>query len=111
MKIKKLLMQYKSIAREMKSEARNYNNLAIAVRSRYCSDKTFENYRASWKRLLALNDEAYRVMCEYRRLAGSVLYRALFLLGVMPRQNSFRFIDGSETQFSYNQMINLLNLK
>ena len=110
MKIKKLLMQYKAIAKEMKREAQNYNNLSVTVRFS-CSHKTFEDYRASWKRLLALNDQAYSVMCEYRRLAGSGRYRALFLIGVMPRQNSFRFIDGSETQFRYEQMINLLNLK
>ena len=110
MKIKNLLKEYKSISKEMKIEAKNYNYFSSAV-MHSCSDKTFAEYQKSWKKLISLNEKAYGVMYEYRALCGSLLYKVMFFLGVLPKQNSFRFINGSKTQFKYNQMINLLNLK
>lgn len=110
MKIKSLLNEYKRIAKEMKEEAKKYNYLSSAIRHS-CSDKTFAEYRNSWRKLISLNDKAYSIMYEYRTLCGSPLYKAMFFLGILPKQNSFRFINGSKTQFKYEQMINLLNLK
>ena len=110
MKIKSLLIQYKNISKEMRNEARNYNYLSLAVRTSH-SKKTFEDYQNSWKKLISLNEKAYSIMYEYRKLSGSFSYKLLFFFGILPKQNSFRFIDGSKTQFKYDQMINLLNLK
>lgn len=110
MKIKSLLNEYKSISKEMKIEAKNYNYLYSAVKTSH-SKETFIKYQESWKKLISLNEKAYGVMYEYRKLCGSPLYKVMFFLGVLPKQNSFRFINGSKTQFKYNQMINLVNLK
>ena len=111
MKIKSLLCEYKNIAKEMKEEAKKYNYLSYIVCHSLCSDKTFAEYKNSWKRLIALNNEAYSVMYEYRKLCGSIRYKAMFFLGILPKQNSFRFKSGSKTVFKYQQMINLINLK
>jgi hypothetical protein len=110
MKIKNLLSEYKRIAKEMKEEAKNYNYLSLAVRSSH-SKETFTKYQNSWKRLISLNEKAYSIMYEYRKLCGSLSYRVLFFFGILPKQNTFRFIDGRKTQFKYDQMINLLNLR
>lgn len=110
MKIKSLLSEYKRIANEMKEEAKNYNRLSSAVRTS-SSKEIFVKYHESWKRLLSLNEQAYKIMYEYRKLCGSALYKAMFFIGILPKQNSFRFINGSKTEFKYEQMINLLNLK
>ena len=110
MKLKELVKQYKTIANEMKKEAKNYNNLCYSV-SCGCSNKTFKSYKESWKRLISLNEEAYRVMYEYRKLSGSAFYRFLFFCGILPKQNTFRFIDESKTRFNCVLLINLLNLK
>lgn len=110
MKIKSLLSEYKRIANEMKEEARNYNYLSSAVMNS-CSEKTFAEYKKSWRKLISLNEQAYGVMYEYRTLCGSPLYKTMFFLGVLPKQNSFRFINGSNTQFKCELMINLLNIK
>lgn len=110
MKIKSLLSEYKSIAKEMKEEAKKYNYLSLAIRHS-CSDKTFAEYKNSWEKLISLNEQAYSIMYEYRTLCGSLLYKVMFFLGVLPKQNSFRFINGSKTQFKCKLMINLLNLK
>ena len=111
MKIRSLLSEYKRIAKEMKAEAQNYNYLCKAVRTNYCTEETFEKYRNSWKRLISLNAKAYSIMYEYRTLCNSLKYRFLFFLGVLPKQNSFRFINESKTQFKCDLMINLVNLK
>ena len=111
MKLTSLLIQYKSISKEMKTEAKNYNNLCDAVRSNHCTKETFAKYRNSWKRLISLNNEAYQIMYEYRTLCNSFKYRFLFFVGILPKQNTFRFTDDSKTFFNYNQMINLLYLK
>ncbi len=110
MKIKNLLSEYKSIAKEMKAEAKNYNRLSLAV-MHSCSDRTFAEYKNSWKKLLSLDEKAYHIMYEYRKFSGSFLYKAMFFLGVMPKQNSFRFVNESRTRFKYENMINLLNIK
>lgn len=110
MKVTRLLSEYKSIAKEMKEEVKKYNYLSSVVRHS-CSDKTFAEYKDSWKKLISLNEKAYRVMYEYRTLCGSFLYRVLFLLNILPKQNTFRFVDESKTRFKYDQMINLVNLK
>jgi len=111
MKIKSLLSEYKRIAKEMKAEAQNYNYLCNAVRTNYCTKETFEKYRNSWKRLISLNEQAYNIMHEYRTLCNSLKYRFLFFVGILPKQNTFRFVNDSKTQFKCNQMINLLNLR
>ena len=111
MKLANLLNQYKSISNEMKAEAKNYNYLCDAVRSNYCTKETFEKYRNSWKRLISLNEKAYNIMYEYRTLCNSLKYRFFFFVGILPKQNTFRFVNDSKTQFDYNQMINLLYLK
>ena len=111
MKLKDLLKQYKAIANEMKKEAKNYNNLAISVSSRGCSKENYIKFRSSWLRLVSLNEQAYKIMYEYRKLSGSLFYRVLFFLGIMPKQNTFRFISGNCGQFKCVQMINLLNLR
>ena len=111
MKIKKLLQQYKSISNEMRNEAKNYNRLSIAVRSNYCTKETFAKYQNSWKKLISLNETAYSIMYEYRKLCGRFSYRVLFFCGILPKQNTFRFVDESKTQFKCDLMINLLNLK
>ena len=95
----------------MRKEAENYNYLCDAVRSKYCTKQTFDNYRNSWKRLLSLNEQAYIVMYEYRTLCNTLKYRFLFFVGILPKQHTFRFVNDSKTQFDYNQMINLLYLK
>lgn len=110
MKIKSLLNEYKNISKEMRNEAKNYNYLSSAV-MHSCSDKTFAEYKKSWKKLISLNEQAYRIMYEYRTLCGSLIYKTMFFIGLLPKQNSFRFINGSKTQFKYDQMINLVNLK
>ena len=110
MKIKSLLNEYKSISKEMRFEAKNYNYLSLAVRTSH-SKEIFVKYQNSWKKLISLNEKAYSIMYEYRKICGSFSYRVLFFFGILPRQNSFRFVDGSKTQFKCNQMINLLNLK
>ena len=110
MKLKTLLNEYKNISKEMKAEAKNYNYLSLAVRSSH-SKETFVKYQESWKKLLRLNEKAYKVMYEYRKLCSTFFYRSLFFCGILPKQNSFRFVDGSKTQFNYDQMINLLNLR
>ena len=109
MKIKNLLSEYKSIAKEMKEEAKNYNRLSSALRTSRSSD-ILVKYNASWRKLLTLNDKAYYIMREYRELCGSLSYKVLFFLGILPKQHYFRFIDGSKTRFKYDQLINLLNL-
>ena len=111
MKLKNLLQQYKNISKEMRREAQNYNYLSAAVRSNYCSKETFAKYQNSWKKLISLNEEAYKIMYEYRSLCSRFSYRVLFFLGILPKQNTFRFVDGSKTQFKFDMMINLLNLK
>lgn len=111
MKIKYLLSQYKFITKEMKKEADVYSRLSSVVTSRCCSDELFAQYRASWLRLLELNEKAYNIMYEYRVLSSSVLYRVLFFFGVMPKQNGFRFANGCKSAFNYSQLINLVNLK
>lgn len=110
MKIKKLLNEYKNISKEMRNEAKNYNYLSSAVRTSH-SKETFLKYQESWKKLISLNEKAYGVMYEYRKLCCSLLYKVMFKIGVLPKQNSFRFINGSKTQFKCDQMINLVNLK
>ena len=110
MKIKSLLCEYKNIAKEMKEEAKRYKYLSSIVEHSLCSDQTFAEYKNSWKRLISLNNEAYGVMYEYRKLCGSIRYKAMFFLGILPKQNSFRFKNGSKTEFNYKQIINLLNL-
>ena len=110
MKIKSLLSEYKRVVKEMKKEAKRYNYLSSAV-MHSCSEKTFAEYKESWGKLISLNEQAYSIMYEYRTLCGSLFYKTIFFLGVLPKQNSFRFINGSKTQFKYEQMINLLNLK
>ena len=110
MKIKDLLNDYKNISKEMREEAKNYNYLYLAVRTSH-SEETFIKYQESWKKLISLNEKAYGIMYEYRKLCGSIRYKAMFFLGVLPKQNTFRFINGSKTQFKYDLMINLLNLK
>ena len=111
MKIKNLLNEYKNISKEMRNEAKNYNRLSFAVRSNYCNKETFAKYQNSWKRLISLNEKAYQIMYEYRKLCNTFSYRFLFFCGFLPKQNTFRFVDESKTQFKYDQMINLLNLK
>lgn len=109
MKIKNLLNEYKNISKEMRNEAKNYNYLSSAVMTSH-SKEIFKKYQESWEKLISLNERAYGVMYEYRELCGSALYKALFFVGVLPKQNSFRFINESKTQFKCEQMINLLNL-
>lgn len=111
MKIKTLVSDYKRIAKEMKEEVKKYKNLASIVEHSFCSDKTFAEYNNSWKRLIALNNEAYSVMYEYRKLCGSIRYKAMFFLGILPKQNTFRFKRGSKTEFKCQLLINLLNLR
>ena len=110
MKIKKLLNEYKNISKEMRNEAKNYNYLSSAVMTSH-SKETFLKYQESWKKLISLNEKAYGAMYEYRTLCCSIRYKAMFFLGILPRQNSFRFINESKTQFKCDLMINLLNLK
>lgn len=110
MKIKNLLNEYKNISKEMRNEAKNYNYLYSAVKTSH-SKETFIKYQESWKKLISLNEKAYSIMYEYRTLCGSIRYKTMFFLGILPKQNSFRFINGSKTQFKYDQMINLVNLK
>lgn len=110
MKINSLLSEYKRIAKEMKSEAKNYNYLYLAVKTSH-SKETFIKFQESWKKLISLNEKAYGIMYEYRKLCGSIRYKAMFFLGILPKQNSFRFINESKTQFKCDLMINLLNLK
>ena len=110
MKIKNLLNEYKNISKEMRNEAKNYNYLSSVVMTSR-SKETFIKYQESWKKLISLNEKAYGIMYEYRKLCGSALYKAMFFLGVLPKQNSFRFINGSKTRFKCDLMINLLNLK
>lgn len=110
MKIKSLLNEYKNISKEMRKEAKNYNYLFSAVKTSH-SKETFLKYQESWKKLIFLNEQAYHIMYEYRKLCGSIRYKVMFFLGILPKQNSFRFINESKTQFKYDQMINLVNLK
>ena len=110
MKIQKLAKQYRAISKEMRAEAENYNYLSRAVRSSH-SKETFTKYQNSWKKLISLNEKAYQIMYEYRSLCNRFSYRVLFFFGFLPKQNTFRFVDGSKTQFKYDLMINLLNLK
>lgn len=110
MKIKNLLNEYKNISKEMREEAKKYNYLSLAVMTSH-SKETFIKYQESWKKLISLNEKAYGVMYEYRKICGSFLYKTLFFFGILPKQNTFRFINGSKTQFKCDLMINLLNLK
>ena len=110
LRIKKLLQAYKSVAKEMKAEAKNYNYLSELVEIS-TSNEAFCSYQASWKRLIYLNDIAYSIMYEYRELCGTPKYKVLFFLGVLPKQHSFRFFEGSKVCFRYSQLINLLNLR
>lgn len=110
MKIKNLLNDYKNISNEMREEAKKYNYLSLAVKTSH-SKETFIKYQESWKKLISLNEKAYGIMYEYRKLCGSIRYKAMFFLGILPKQNSFRFINESKTQFKCDLMINLLNLK
>ena len=110
LRIKKLLHSYKSVAKEMKAEAKNYNYLSELVET-LNSSKAFYSYRASWKRLIYLNDIAYNIMYEYRELCATPKYKVLFFFGVLPKQHSFRFIEGSKVCFKYSQLINLLSLR
>lgn len=110
MKIKNLLSEYKRIAKEMKEEAQKYNYLSSAVRRPYCSDKTFAEYQKSWRKLISLNNEAYNIMHEYRTLCGSLSYRVLFFLGIIPKQHTFRFVDDTKTWYKAKSMMSLLNL-
>lgn len=110
MKIKNLLNDYKNISKEMRKEAKNYNYLSLAVMTSH-SKETFIKYQESWKKIISLNEKAYCIMYEYRKLCGSIRYKAMFFIGVLPKQNSFRFINGSDTQFKCDLMINLVNLK
>lgn len=109
MKLKNLAKQYRAISKEMKREAENYNYLSRAVRSSHSHD-TFIKYNESWKKLLRMNEAAYKVMYEYRSLCNRFSYRVLFFIGILPKQNTFRFVDDTKTWFNYDQMINLLKL-
>lgn len=109
MKIKSLLSEYKRIAKEMKEEVKNYNHLSLAVRTSH-SREICVKYQNSWKRLLSLNEKAYNIMYEYRSLCNSSKYRFLFFVGILPKQNTFRFVNDSKTQFKYDQLINMFNL-
>ena len=110
LRVKKLLQAYKSVAKEMKTEAKNYNYLSELVETS-TSSEVFCNYQSSWKRLIYLNDIAYNIMYEYRELCGTPKYKVLFFFGVLPKQHSFRFIEGSKVCFRYSQLINLLSLR
>lgn len=109
MRIKNLLNEYKSIAKEMKAEAKNYNYLSETVRTS-SSKEAFRKYQASWSRLISLNDRAYNIMVEYRELCGTLKYKAMFLLGILPKQHSFRYMEGSRVCFKHEQLLNLLSL-
>ena len=110
MRITKLLIQYKSISNEMRKEAKNYNYLCDAVKTSSSKD-TFKKYKESWAKLIRLNEDAYRVMYEYRKLCDTFFYRFLFFTGILPKQNTFRFVDERKTQFNCDLLINLLYLK
>ena len=110
LRVKKLLQAYKSVAKEMKIEAKNYNYLSELVETS-TSREVFFNYQASWKRLMYLNDIAYSIMYEYRKICGTPKYKVLFFFGVFPKQHSFRFFGGSKVCFRYSQLINLLSLR
>lgn len=109
MRIKNLLNEYKRIAKEMKAEAKNYNYLSETVRTS-SSKEAFRKYQASWSRLISLNDRAYNIMVEYRELCGTLKYKAMFLLGILPKQHSFRYMEGSRVCFKHEQLLNLLSL-
>lgn len=109
MKIKNLLSEYKRISKEMKEEAKNYNNLSLTVRYSHSKD-VFVKYQNSWRKLISLNGEAYQIMREYRTLCGSFSYRVLFFFGILPKQHTFRYTDENKVFFKSEQMINLLNL-
>ena len=109
MRIKNLLNEYKSIANEMKAEANNYNCLSETVRTS-SSKEAFRKYQESWRKLISLNDRAYSIMFEYRALCGTLKYKAMFILGILPKQHSFRYMEGSRVCFKYEQLINLLSL-
>lgn len=110
MRIKNLLNEYKSIAKEMKAEAKNYNCLSKTVRTS-SSKEAFRKYQASWSRLISLNNRAYNIMIEYRELCGTLKYKAMFLLGILPKQHSFRYMEGSRVLFKCNQLVNLVSLE
>lgn len=110
MKIKRLLNEYKSISKEMRFEAKNYNYLSLAVKTSH-SKEIFAKYQNSWKKIISLNEKAYSIMYEYRKISGSLLYRVLFFFGILKKQHTFRFIDESKTQFKCDLMINLLDLR
>lgn len=110
MRIKNLLNEHKSIAKEMKAEAKNYNYLSEAVRNS-SSKEAFREYQASWRKLISLNNRAYRIMVEYRALCGTLKYKAMFLLGILPKQHSFRYMEGSRVFFKYKQLLSLLSLQ
>ena len=109
MRIKNLLNEYKRIAKEMKAEAKNYNYLSETVRTS-SSKEAFRKYKASWSRLISLNDRAYNIMVEYRELCGTLKYKAMFIIGIIPKQHSFRYKEGSRVFFKSEQLLNLLSL-
>ena len=110
MRITKLLNQYKSISNEMRKEAKNYNYLCDSVKTSSSKD-TFKKYNESWKKLIRLNENGYKVMYEYRKLCDTFFYRFLFSTGILPKQHTFRFVNESKTQFKCDLLINLLYLK
>ena len=110
MRIKNLLNEYKRLAKEMKAEAENYNYLSKIVRTS-SSKEVFRKYQESWRKLISLNDRAYYIMVEYRALCGTLKYKAMFLLGILPRQHSFRYMEGSRVFFKCEHLLNLLSLQ
>ena len=110
MRIKNLLNEYKRLANEMKTEAKNYNYLSEIVRTS-SSKEAFRKYRESWRKLISLNDRAYNIMFEYRALCGTLKYKAMFILGILPKQHSFIYKEGSRVLFKCEQLINLLSLQ
>ena len=110
MRVKNLLNEYKRIAKEMKAVEKNYNYLSETV-STSTSKDTFRKYQASWRKLISLNDRAYNIMVEYRELCGTLKYKAMFLLGILPRQHSFRYMEGSRVFIKCEQLLNLLSLQ